>query len=52
MPLKSCQVNGKTGTKYGNSGTCFTGKSGRDKAIKQMIAVKISQGEIKPKRKK
>lgn len=51
MPLKKCTSGGKSGTNYGDSGTCYTGKSGRDKAIQQMVAIKISQGKIKPKKK-
>lgn len=49
MPLKKCQTNGKPGYKYGDSGNCYLKKAD---ALKQMVAIKISQGEIKPKRKR
>lgn len=47
MPLKSCQAKGKSGTKYGDSGKCYTGKTGRSKAIEQMKAIKASQARAK-----
>jgi len=41
MPLKKCKTKtGKSGTKYGNIGKCYTKRS---KAIKQMKAIKASQ---------
>ncbi len=43
MPLKPCQSKGKSGTKYGDSGKCYTGKGGKAKAIEQMKAIKASQ---------
>lgn len=43
MPLKKCISKGKSGTKYGDMGTCYTGKSGKAKAVKQMKAIKASQ---------
>lgn len=49
MPLKSCQSKGKSGTKYGSSGHCYVGKTGRAKAIEQMKAIKASQARAKKK---
>lgn len=43
MPFKKCQRKGKSGWKYGDSGTCYTGKGGKAKATKQMRAIKASQ---------
>jgi hypothetical protein len=39
MPIKECQINGKSGWKYGNEGTCYTGPNGKKKAIAQAIAI-------------
>jgi hypothetical protein len=39
MPMKKCTSKGKSGTKYGDSGKCYTGKSGKEKATKQMKAM-------------
>ena len=39
MPLKNCTVDGQSGYKWGNEGTCYTGKDGKKKAIKQGIAI-------------
>lgn len=38
MPIKSCQVNGKAGKQWGNSGKCYTGKNAKSKALKQAQA--------------
>jgi len=43
MPIKKCQKDNKSGVKYGDSGTCYTGKNAKDKAIQQMKAIKASQ---------
>lgn len=43
MPIKSCSTNGKAGKKYGDSGKCYPGKTGKGKAIRQMRAIKASQ---------
>ena len=32
MPLMKCKNKGKKGTKFGKSGKCYTGKSGKKKA--------------------
>lgn len=45
MPLKRCSVDGKPGWKYGDSGHCYTGPNGRQKAIEQMKAIKVSQSK-------
>lgn len=39
MPLKRCVENGKSGWKYGDSGTCYVGENGKEKAIRQAIAI-------------
>jgi len=39
MPIKQCQVNGKSGWKWGDVGTCYTGPNGKKKAIAQAIAI-------------
>jgi len=45
MPLQRCQVDGKDGWKYGESGKCYTGPDAKQKAIAQGIAM----GEIEVK---
>lgn len=47
MPLKQCQIDGKSGWKYGDSGKCYTGPEAKRKAIMQGIA--IGEGELKLK---
>ena len=49
MPIKSCSIKGKKGYKWGNRGKCY---SKRTKARKQGVAVLISQGKIKVKRRR
>lgn len=39
MPLKRCSDNGKSGWKWGDQGTCYTGKEGKNQAIKQGVAI-------------
>lgn len=39
MPLKQCQINGTSGWKWGDEGKCYTGPSGKKKAIAQGIAI-------------
>lgn len=39
MPIKKCIINGKSGWKYGDVGTCYTGPNGKKKAIAQAIAI-------------
>ncbi len=45
MPNKPCSKNGKSGTKYGNKGKCYTGKGSKAKASKQGRAIKASQAK-------
>jgi hypothetical protein len=53
MPRQACQVNGKPGYRWGESGTCYTYTSGdkasreraKAKADKQGRAIKASQGK-------
>ena len=50
MPIMRAKgPRGGKGYKYGQSGHVYPTKAG---AIKQMVAIKISQGKIKPKKKK
>ena len=39
MPLKRCSDNGKSGWKWGDQGKCYTGKEGKNQAIKQGISI-------------
>jgi hypothetical protein len=39
MPIKQCVINGKKGWKWGDEGTCYTGPTGKQDAIKQAIAI-------------
>lgn len=39
MPLKRCSDNGKNGWKWGDQGKCYTGKEGKNQAIKQGISI-------------
>lgn len=43
MPVKKCSSNKKSGYKYGDSGKCYVGKSGKNKAQKQGQAIEISR---------
>jgi|TARA_A100001515_G_scaffold84254_2_gene66830 hypothetical protein len=43
MPVKKCKTKGKAGRKYGKSGKCYPGKSGKKKAAKQGRAIKASK---------
>jgi hypothetical protein len=50
MPIHRAKgPKGGKGWQYGQSGKVY---SSRSQALKQMIAIKISQGKIKPKRKR
>lgn len=52
MPIIKTTMPGpskKAGYKYGKHGHVYPTKAG---AIKQMVAIKISQGKIKPKKRK
>lgn len=39
MPIHPCEKDGKKGFQWGNHGTCYTGKDGYEKAVKQMKAI-------------
>lgn len=39
MPLERCKKDGKSGWRWGSSGTCYTGKDGKKRALKQGVAV-------------
>jgi hypothetical protein len=43
MPLMKCQVDGKQGWKWGESGKCFSGSQGRSKALEQGRAIEASK---------
>jgi hypothetical protein len=43
MPIMKCQSKGNSGYKYGASGHCYPGKSGKAKAAKQGRAISISK---------
>ena len=51
MPVKSCQSNGKSGYKWGDSGKCYTYTSGDesskkrayDKAVRQGRAIQVNK---------
>ena len=45
MPLKKCKSKGKSGTKFGNKGKCYTGAGGKKKAAKQARAIHASLDE-------
>ena len=49
MPVMRCTKGGKSGYKYGKSGTCYTGPGARAKAAKQGRAIKTSQHKGKKK---
>lgn len=43
-----CQINGKKGYKWGESGKCYPGKSGKIKALKQGQAIHASKNDAVP----
>ncbi len=43
MPIQRCEVKGKSGWKWGQSGKCYTGPGSRRKAAKQAAAIKANQ---------
>lgn len=47
MPKEKCTANGKSGTKYGSGGKCYTGKGAESKAAKQGIAIEASKARKK-----
>ena len=45
MPVISCEVEGKKGYKWGESGKCYTGDGAKKKAILQGVAITQNSGE-------
>ncbi len=43
MPIQTCTMGGKKGTKYGEGGACYTGKDQRRRAEAQKAAIRHSQ---------
>lgn len=43
MPLMKCQVNAKSGWKWGSEGHCYLGPGGKEKAKKQGRAIERSK---------
>lgn len=43
MPVQRCQKGGKTGWKWGRSGKCYLGTSGKSKAARQGRAIEASK---------
>ena len=41
MPIKSCTRNGKSGHRWGDHGTCYTGRGSRLKAARQAAAAYV-----------
>lgn len=39
MPLMKCEKNGKSGWKYGESGSCYIGTNAKKEAVKQAVAI-------------
>jgi hypothetical protein len=49
MPKKRCTKNGKSGTKWGDEGTCYTGKNKDAKVEAQRKAIEASKHRKKGK---
>ena len=47
MPLRKCEVKGKSGYRWGKSGKCYTGKGAKAKAMKQARAIEASKARKK-----
>jgi len=45
MPVKKCTKKGKSGFKWGDSGTCYTGGDAKAKAERQGRAIQASKRE-------
>jgi histone H3/H4 len=43
MPFQRCQKDGKTGIRWGEHGTCYTGKDAKKKADLQRKAIEMSK---------
>lgn len=52
MPIQKCNIQGKPGLKYGDSGKCYTGSDAKKKASKQGQAIEISRHATSPAKKK
>lgn len=39
MPIQTCREDGESGYRWGQSGTCYTGKNAQRKALKQGVAI-------------
>jgi SPP1 gp7 family putative phage head morphogenesis protein len=48
MPVMHCQINGKKGYKWGESGKCYPGESGKIEALKQGQAIHASRSDTVP----
>jgi hypothetical protein len=44
MPVTRCQLNGRQGHKWGESGKCYTGVDSKSRAARQGRAIKASEG--------
>lgn len=44
MPLERCTKNGRRGWRWGARGACFTGDTGRSRAVAQAIAIEGPEG--------
>ncbi len=49
MPIKDCELDGKKGKQYGDSGKCYTGKDADEKAKAQSRAIHANQANQKKK---
>jgi hypothetical protein len=49
MPKKPCSAKGKSGVKWGDEGTCYTGPGKKAKMDAQRKAIKASQARKKKK---
>ena len=43
MPIQTCTKDGKSGFKYGDSGTCYTGPNAKKRANRQGRATKARE---------
>lgn len=43
MPVQPCKDDGESGYRWGQSGTCYTGKNGHKKALKQGVAIELDK---------
>ncbi len=52
MPIQKCNIQGKLGLKYGDSGKCYSGPDAKKKAAKQGQAIEIGRHADTPAKKK